>query len=68
MLKHALNAIQQHAFHGYDMLEVRKTGTCLVLPALSYPSATVLIKRTEKPIRVLVSTALDECDFISHAQ
>jgi hypothetical protein len=51
-----------------QVLEVRRAGTCLVLPALSYPSATILIKRTDKPIRVLVSTALDECDFISHTQ
>jgi hypothetical protein len=51
-----------------QVLEVRKTGICLVLPALSYPSATILIKRTDKPIRISVSTVLDECDFISHTQ
>lgn len=51
-----------------QVLEVHRAGACLVLPALSYPSATILIKRTNKPIRISVSTALDECDFISHTQ
>ncbi|SDY34599.1 hypothetical protein [Nitrosomonas halophila] len=45
-----------------QVLEVRRTGYCIVLPALSYPSATILIRKTHKPIRISSAIATDDCD------
>lgn len=45
-----------------QVLEVRRTGYCIVLPALSYPSATILIRKTPKPIRIASAAASDNCD------
>lgn len=44
------------------VLEVRRAGMCLVLPALSYPLAAILLKKSDKPVRISVTTALEKCD------
>lgn len=45
-------------------LEVRQSGGCLGFTALSYPSVAILIRKTDKPVTVTLSTVLDECEDI----
>lgn len=45
-----------------QVLEARRAGYCIVLPALSYPSATILIRKTHKPIRIASAVASDDCN------
>lgn len=42
-------------------LMIRPSANCLVPLAISYPSTTILIEKTNKPIRFSLSQLVDEC-------